>query len=185
MEHVREQVPKLTGLLTTGSYLIVLVVIMGLVPSTLFPQAPATILSVIPHLLAGISVLAIGTILAGVHAIRSREIARHRLLMIGAFGLFGLFLTLDLYRLTVAGPTQFTGPVAVERYIYLPLLAVHVLCALLTFPTVYYALLVGISTPVDQLPSTTHSRAGKIAGTLWIVTFGQGLVIYVMLHQLW
>jgi len=185
MEHVREQVPQLTGLLTTGSYLIVLVVIMGVVPSTLFPQAPATILSVVPHILAVISILTIGTILAGVHAIRGGHIARHRLLMIGAFGLFGLFLTLDLYRLTVVGPTSFTGPTAIETYVYLPLLAVHVLCALVTFPAVYYALLVGISTPVEQLPSTNHSRVGKIAGALWVVTFAQGLVIYAMLHLLW
>lgn len=185
MEHVRERVPHLTGLLTTGSYLIVLVVIMGLVPSTLFPAAPASMLSVIPHILAAISVLAIGTILAGVHAIRTGNIARHRLLMIGAFGLFGLFLTTDFYRLTVVGPTQFTGPAVVETYVYLPLLAVHVLCALLTFPTVYYALLVAISTPVDRLRSTNHSRVGTVAVALWLITFGQGLVIYAMLHLLW
>ena len=105
--------------------------------------------------------------------------------MIGTFGLFGLFLTVDSYRLTVAGPTSFTGPAAVETYVYLPLLAVHVLCALLTFPAVYYALLVGITIPVDRLPSTKHSRVGTVAGALWLVTFGQGLVIYAMLHLLW
>ncbi|MBX0303406.1 DUF420 domain-containing protein [Haloarcula salinisoli] len=185
MQQARHHVPQLTGALTAVSFAIVLVVIAGAVPSTLFPRAPTAVMAVIPHAIATVSAVAIGTILGGLRAIRAGNIDRHRTLMVVSFLLFGLFLTVDFYRLAVVGPTAFAGPAVVETYLYLPLLVSHAVVALLTFPAVYYALLVGVTTPRGALPATGHARAGRVAAACWLLTFGSGLVIYAMLHLLW
>jgi putative membrane protein len=185
MQQARHHVPQLTGALTAVSFAIVLVVIAGAVPSTLFPRAPPTVMAAIPHAIAGVSALAVGTILAGLRAIRAGDVERHRALMVVSFVLFGLFLTVDFYRLAVVGPTAFAGPAVVETYLYRPLLAGHAVVALLTFPAVYYALLAGLTNPVAALPATDHARVGRAAAVLWLLTFGSGLVIYAMLHHLW
>ncbi|MDS0258940.1 DUF420 domain-containing protein [Haloarcula sp. S1CR25-12] len=185
MRQVRHRVPEFAGLLTAVSFAIVLVVIAGAVPPALFPRAPPAVMNAIPHAIAGVSALAIGTILAGLRAIRAGNVERHRNLMVASFALFGLFLTVDFYRLAVVGPTAFAGPAVVETYVYLPLLVGHAVLALSTFPAVYYAFLLGLANPVAALPATDHARAGRVAATLWLLTFGTGLVIYVMLHLLW
>ena len=185
MQQARHHVPQLTGALTAVSFAIVLTVIAGAVPSTLFPRAPPEVMAATPHALAGVSAVAIGTIIAGLRAIRAGNVERHRTLMAVSFCLFGLFLTVDFYRLAVVGPTTFAGPAVVETYLYLPLLVGHAVVALLTFPAVYYALLVGVTNPVAALPATRHARVGRVAAALWLLTFGSGLVIYAMLHHFW
>lgn len=185
MHLAQRRVPALTGLLTGGSFLVVAAVILGAVPSTLLPRAPAPVMGLIPHAIAAVSALAIGTIAAGVVAIRREQVTRHRTLMLASLALFGLFLTVDFYRLTVVGPTAFAGPSVVETYVYRPLLVAHVAAALLTFPAVYYALLVGLTTPTPELPATRHRRAGRVAASLWLTAFGTGLGIYAMLHLAW
>jgi len=185
MHQVRGRVPELTGLLTAVSVAIVLVVIAGAVPPTLFPRAPSAVMAAIPHVLGAVSLLAVVTITAGVRAIRRDDVERHRTLMLSSFALFAGFLTLDFYRLAVVGPTTFDGPPVVETVVYLPLLAVHGLLALLTFPAVYYALLSGLTNPRSALSTTRHARIGRAAAALWLCTFGSGLVIYAMLHLLW
>ena len=185
MQQARHYVPQFTGALTAVSFAIVLVVIAGAVPSTLFPQAPPAVMAVVPHALAAVSAVAIGTILAGLRAVRTGNLDRHRTLMVVTFALFGLFLTVDFYRLVAVGPMTFSGPAVVETYLYLPLLAGHAVVALLTFPAVYYTLLVGVTTSRGALPATRHARVGRVAAALWLLTFGSGLVIYVLLHHAW
>jgi len=182
MQQARHHLPELTGLLTAVSFAIVLVVIAGAVPSNVFPRAPPAVMMVIPHALAGVSAVAIGTILGGLRAIRTGNVDRHRTLMVTSFGLFALFLMVDFYRLAVVGPTAFAGPAVVETYLYLPLLFGHAVISLLTFPAVYYALLLGVTAPRAALPATHHARAGRVAASLWLLTFGTGLTIYGMLH---
>jgi len=93
-----------------------------------------------------LSAIAIGTITVGWRAIRRGEIDRHRAAMVLLFGLFASFLALYLYRLTVTGgPQDFPGPAAVEQFVYLPILAVHILLAIVCIPLVYYALLLARS----------------------------------------
>lgn len=185
MFDVREQVPALTGLLTVVSLALVFGAVGGAIPAAALPHAPDTVLSAIPHVNALVSALAIVTIVAGVRAIRNGNVERHRQLMITTFGLFVTFLVLYLYRVTLEGPTDFTGPAAVETYVYLPILAIHILLAIVAIPTVYYVLLLAASYPVAELAETNHPRAGKLAATLWLVSFSLGIVVYAMLYVLW
>jgi len=86
---------------------------------------------------------------------------------------------------TLEGPTDFAGPAAVETYVYLPLLAIHILLAIVAIPAVYYTLLLAASYPVSELGRTNHPRAGKLAASLWLISFTLGVVVYAMLYLVW
>lgn len=182
-QQVRNHVPELTALLTIVSLALVFGAVLGALPDALLPRFDSLI-GVIPHANAAISLAAIGTILYGVNSIREGHIERHRRAMLASTGLFGLFLVLYLYRVTLVGPTSFPGPGTVEQFVYLPILAVHILLAIVCIPFVFYALLLAGSHPVPELPETNHPRAGKIAATLWLISFSLGFVVYLLLHVL-
>jgi putative membrane protein len=185
MFDVRERVPALTAVLTVVSLALVFGAVGGAIPSVLLPRAPDSVLEAIPTVNALISAAAIAGIVAGIRAIRRGEVDRHRKLMVATFGLFVAFLVLYLYRVTLVGPTDFAGPAVVETYVYFPLLAIHILLAIVAIPAVYYTLLLAVSYPVSELSQTNHPRAGKVAATLWLVSFSLGIVVYAMLYLLW
>ncbi|WP_254768965.1 DUF420 domain-containing protein [Salinilacihabitans rarus] len=179
----RDRVPTLTAILSLVSLALVFGAAGGAIPADWLPRAPDAVIEAIPHVNAAISLAAIGTILAGWRAIRRGNVARHRRLMVATVVLFGTFLVLYLYRLTMlGGPSTFPGPDAVRLYFYLPLLAVHVLLAIVCIPLVYYALLLAWTHSVPDLRRTAHARIGRVAASLWLVSFSLGVVVYVLLH---
>lgn len=185
MFEVRERVPELTGILTVVSLALVFGAVGGAIPSVFLPRAPDSVISAIPHVNAVVSAAAIGTIVTGVRAIRNGRISRHRRLMLATFTLFVTFLVLYLYRVTLVGPTEFAGPAVFETYVYFPLLAIHIVLAILAIPLVYYTLLLAASHPITELPQTNHLRAGRLAASLWLISFTLGIVVYAMLYVVW
>jgi len=185
MISVRERVPSLTAVLTVVSLALVFGAVGGAIPSALLPRAPDSVLGAIPTVNALVSAAAIGTIVAGIRAIRRGNVERHRQLMVATFALFVTFLVLYLYRVTLIGPTEFAGPAVVETYVYFPILAIHILLAIVAIPAVYYTLLLAASYPVSELARTNHPRAGKVAATLWLISFSLGIVVYLMLYVVW
>jgi putative membrane protein len=185
MFDVREQVPALTGVLTVVSLALVFGAVGGAIPSAILPRAPDTVIAAIPRVNALISAAAIVTIVAGIRAIRNGDVTRHQQLMVTTFVLFVTFLVLYLYRITLEGPTDFAGPAAVETYVYFPILAIHILLAIVAIPAVYYVLLLAASYPISELAATNHPRAGKLAATLWLISFSLGIVVYAMLYLVW
>lgn len=181
----RDRVPELTGLLTAVSLALVFGAVLGVIPATALPHAPDWFLAAIPHLNAAVSVVAILTILVGLRAIRNGDVARHRVAMLTALVLFAVFLGLYLYRVSIEGTTSFGGPAPVGTYVYLPVLAVHMLLAIVCIPLLYYVLLLALTRPVSELGSTAHPRVGRIAASLWLVSFVLGTVVYLLLYQLW
>jgi putative membrane protein len=99
-----------------------------------------------------------------------------------SFALFATFLVLYLYRVSLLGPTDFPGPAAVEQFVYLPLLGVHVLLAIVCVPLLYYVLLVAATRPVSEVYGSLHPRVGRVAASLWLVSFTLGVVVYTMLY---
>jgi putative membrane protein len=183
MQHrVREHVPATTGLLTAVSLVLVFGAALGAIPGGALPHAPAWVVDAIPHANAVVSALAIGTIVGGVRAIRRGRVERHRRLMLTTFALFAVFLLLYLYRIVLEGPATFPGPEAVYGYVYLPVLAIHILLAVLTIPLVYYALLLAWTRSVSELASTRHATVGRAAAALWLISFTLGEVVYAMLY---
>lgn len=180
--HVRERVPALTAVLTLVSLALVVGAVRGYVPAGVLPRAPDVVLEAIPTVNAVVSAVAIVVILAGLRAIRERNVERHRRLMLTGFVLFVTFLVLYLYRVSLVGPTHFGGPGWVETYLYLPVLVVHMGLAIVCLPLLYYVLLLAYSYPVAELSGTAHPRVGGVAAVLWLVSFTLGIFVYLLLY---
>jgi putative membrane protein len=178
----RNHVPALTGLLSVVSLALVFGAVLGVVPDGALPRAPDGVIDAIPHLNAAISVLAIGTIASGWHAIRRGAVRRHRALMVVSLALFVAFLALYLYKVALEGPTAFPGPDMIYQFVYLPILAVHILLAIVCIPLLYYVLLLALTRPIEEIPLTNHPRIGRIAASLWLISFALGVVVYLLLY---
>lgn len=182
----RFRVPLLTAVLSVVSLALVFSAAGGMIPPSAVPRAPSWLLAAIPHVNAAISLTAIVTIALGWRSIRAGRVDRHRLAMLGAFGLFVGFLALYLYRLVaLGGPASFPGPATVERFVYLPVLAVHILLAVVCLPLLYYVLLLAMTRSVGELRRTRHAAVGRIAAALWVVSFALGVVVYLMLYHVY
>ena len=176
--HVRE----LTALLTVVSLALVFGAALGAVPRTVLPRAPDAVFAAIPHVNAVISTVAIVTILLGVRAIRAGNWRRHRAFMLASLALFVGFLALYLYKVSMEGPTPFPGPATIDRFVYLPTLAIHIVLAIVCLPLLYYVALLALTHSVSELRGTAHARFGRIAASLWLVSFVLGNVVYALLY---
>jgi putative membrane protein len=179
-----EHVPALTAVLSAVSLALVFGAALQRLPVGALPT-PQPLLAAVPHVNAVISLVAIGTISLGVREIRRGNVGRHRRLMVASFGLFALFLGLYLYRVAVVGPNEFPGPATIRSFVYLPVLVVHIALAVVCVPFVFYALLIAGTRPVSEIYETRHRTAGRVAATLWLISFSMGLVIYTMLYHVY
>ena len=179
---VRTRVRLVTAFLTLVSLALVFGAVGGVVPRTKVPEAPFVFVALIPHLNAMLSVTGIAAILAGWWWIRQGNVADHRRAMLTALAIFATFLGLYLYRVALRGPTPFIGPDVLYTYLYLPILIVHMTLAIVCIPLLYYVVLIGLTHPVEEIPSTPHPRVGRIAALLWMTSFALGLVVYVLLY---
>lgn len=178
---IGDHAPALATVLGIASAALVVAAVRGALPLDALPKSEPLI-DVIPHLNAAISLVAVGTILAGVRAIRRGNVDRHRRRMLSAFALFVAFLVLYLYKVALAGTTDFGSDGAVYTFVYLPVLAVHMLLAIVSLPLLYYVLLVAYSHPTSELPETPHPRVGRVAASLWGISFVLGIVVYLLLY---
>ena len=177
-----DRVPELTGVLSVLSLVLVFAAALGAMPRALLPRASPAVFAAIPHVNAVVSTVAIGTIVAGVAFARRGEYRRHRAMMVASLVLFATFLALYLYKVSIQGPAPFPGPDPVYRFVYLPLLAVHVLLAVVCVPLLYYVALLAATRPIAEVFGTRHRRVGRVAASLWLVSFVLGNVVYAMLY---
>lgn len=181
----RDHVRGLTAVLTLVSLALVFGAALGAVPRTVLPRASDAVFALIPHVNAVVSTVAIVTILLGVRAIRRGNWRRHRALMLTSLALFVAFLALYLYKVSIQGPAPFPGPDAVYQFVYLPMLAVHVLLAIVCLPLLYYVVLLAATRSVAELRRTAHARVGRVAAALWLVSFVLGNAVYAFLYVLY
>lgn len=180
---VREHVPSVAAVLSAVSLTFVLGTAGGLVPGSLLPRLEPLV-AAIPHVNAALSLAAIAVIATGWRSIRAGDVRRHRRAMLSGFALFAAFLVLYLYRVAILGPTPFDGPTWVEVAIYYPVLAIHIVLAIVCVPLLYYVALLGLTTPVSTIPETRHPRLGRVTAALWLTSFGLGLLVYGLLYLL-
>lgn len=180
----RDRVRELTAVLSVVSLAVVFGTAGGLVPSGLLPRN-AALVEAIPHLNAALSATALLTIAAGVRAVKAGNIDRHRAAMVATTVLFLGFLALYLYRIALEGPSDFPGPETVYQFVYLPVLGIHILLAVVSIPFVYYVLLLATTRPIAAIRQSPHPRIGRVAATLWFVSFALGIVVYAMLYVLY
>ena len=178
----RDHVPALTGLLSAISLALVFGAVLGALPAGTLPRAPAGVVDAIPQINAAVSLVAIGTIATAWRAIRRGNVERHRALMLTSLVLFVAFLALYLYKVALEGPAAFPGPETIYQFVYLPILGIHITLAVVCVPLLYYVLLLALTRPIEELPRTNHRRVGRIAASLWLVSFALGVVVYAMLY---
>lgn len=179
---VRDHVPGATAALSVVSLALVFGAVLGYIPQSLLPRASDGFVAAIPHVNAVLSTTAIVTIVLGVRAIRRGDVTRHRAFMLATLGLFVAFLVLYLYRVVLEGPSDFPGPATVYQFVYLPTLAVHILLAIVCIPLLYYVLLLAVSRPVEDIYGTRHRTVGRVAASLWLISFFLGDVVYALLY---
>jgi putative membrane protein len=178
----RDRVPELTAILSLVSLALVFGSVLGAIPRGAIPRAPEPVLAAIPHVNAAISALAIVTIAAGVAFARRGAFRNHRAMMLLSAALFAAFLVLYLYKVALEGPAEFPGPETVYRRVYLPLLAIHILLAIVCIPLLYYVILLATTRPISALRDTAHARVGRVAAGLWLVSFVLGNAVYALLY---
>lgn len=172
----------LTAVPSVLAIALVLVAVLRIVPPSVLPRAPAPLVAAIPVVNAIVSLLAIGTILTGWRRIRADDVAGHRRYMLASLALFGVFLVGYLYRVALVGPTQFTGPALIRRFVFLPVLAVHVALAVIAIPLLAFVVVLAADRPVAGLYGSAHPRVGRVAATLWLAAFLLGVVVYALLY---
>ncbi len=177
----RDRVRELTALLSVVSLGLVFSAVGGVVPAGVLPRV-SPLVAAVPHVNAVVSLAAIGTITYGLLSVRRGRVASHRRAMLASLALFVTFLVLYLYRIALEGPTPFPGPEPVYRFVYLPTLGVHILLAIACIPLLYYVVLLALTHNVADIPETPHPRVGRVAATLWLVSFTLGLVVYLLLY---
>ena len=153
-------------------------------PATLSPDL-ARLVRIAPHLIALINATALVMLLRGRSAIRAGHVASHRRFMLTAAVLISAFLVLYVTRVALGGTKAFPGPAAVRLYLYLPMLAVHILLSIVSVPLVIFNLLVGLSRPAAVVGATAHPRVGRAAVALWSVSLVLGIGVYALLNLLY
>ncbi|WP_323192962.1 DUF420 domain-containing protein, partial [Halostella sp. PRR32] len=82
---------EVTAVLSVVSLALVFAAARQAIPGSVLPGAPAWVLDLVPHVNAGISLVAIVCIVLGVREARAKRFDAHRRYMLAAFGLFVAF----------------------------------------------------------------------------------------------
>lgn len=118
-------------------------------------------------------------LLLGYRAIRARKIDRHRKLMLSAAATSTLFLVCYLVYHAAVGSVRFTGQGPV-RTVYFAILLTHTVLAAAIVPMVLRTLYLGL-----KRRDETHRRLARWTFPLWVYVSVTGVVIYLMLYQLY
>jgi len=149
-----------------------------------FPTISNETVILLSDAIAVVNTAALTAIVAGVYFIRTDQIRKHRAAMLSAFGLILAFLV--LYLLKVGG--GFEKSILVEGpvyYVYLIMLAIHILLSAVSVPVVVHAVVLGLSHTTEELRQTAHAKVGRIAVAAWGLSLFLGIVTYVMLNHIY
>ncbi len=115
----------------------------------------------------------------GYRAIRARKIDRHRALMLAAASTSAVFLVCYLVYHAAVGSVRFTGQGPV-RLVYFTILTTHTILAAAIVPMVLRTLYLGLKRRDEK-----HRRLARWTFPLWLYVSVTGVVIYLMLYQLY
>jgi len=181
-EAVKERPGVATAVLSVAGYAVVVATFSGALP---YPDITLDTVNLLTHAIAGVNTVTFLTILAGWRWIRRGEVRKHRAAMLSAFGLILVFLVLYMFKVGGGGTKEFVGPTLVRNYVYLPMLAVHLLLSILAVPVVIHAAVLGVSHTPGELRDTVHARVGRIAAASWAISLFLGVVTYLMLNHVY
>ena len=133
----------------------------------------------LPAVNATLNAAATVLLVVGWGLIKARREAAHKCVMLTAFGVSTLFLICYLiHHVHIGGSVPFAGPPKV-RTVYLVILATHVVLA----ATVPFLAIVTIVRGIRQ-EREKHRRVARWTWPIWLYVSVTGIVVYVMLYQL-
>jgi putative membrane protein len=130
----------------------------------------------LPALNAILNGLSATALLVGYTFIRARKIAAHRASMITAFLFSTLFLVSYILHHYLHGDVRYPVHAAL-RSVYLPLLASHILLAVIALPLVLVTFFFSLSGRFPQ-----HRKVARWTFPLWLYVSVTGVITYVMLR---
>ena len=131
--------------------------------------------SALPRLNAFLNSTCTVLLFAALWFIKRKEIARHRITMLTAFGTSLLFLvTYVIYHWFKAGPKEYLGEFST---IYYFILISHIILAVFIIPLALITLYRGWNMQVEK-----HKKIARITYPIWLYVSITGVVIYLMLY---
>ncbi len=132
-----------------------------------------TFLPALNAMLNGLSAVAL---LIGYTFIRARRIKAHRAAMITAFGFSTLFLLGYILHHALHGDVRYPVHAAL-RSVYLPLLASHIILAIVALPMILAAFFFSLNGRIPQ-----HRRVARWTLPLWLYVSITGVITWAMLR---
>jgi putative membrane protein len=130
----------------------------------------------LPALNALLNGLSATALLIGYTFIRAHRIKAHRAAMLTAFGFSTLFLVSYIAHHALHGDVRYPVHAAL-RGVYLPLLASHIILAIVTLPLVLVTFFFSLSGRIPQ-----HRKVARWTFPLWLYVSVTGVVTYAMLR---
>ena len=130
----------------------------------------------LPALNALLNGLSATALLIGYIFIRARRMAAHRAAMITAFGFSTLFLVSYILHHALHGDVRYPVHAAL-RSVYLPLLASHILLAMVALPLILATFFFSLSGRIPQ-----HRKVARWTFPLWLYVSVTGVITYAMLR---
>lgn len=130
----------------------------------------------LPALNAILNGLAATALLIGYTFIRARKIKAHRTAMLTAFGFSTLFLVSYILHHALHGDVRYPA-YAAWRSVYLPLLASHIILAIVALPLVLVTFFFSLTGRIPQ-----HRKVARWTFPLWLYVSVTGVITYVMLR---
>jgi putative membrane protein len=139
--------------------------------------ASSTQYAFLPALNALLNGLSATALLIGYTFIRARRINAHRASMITAFVFSTLFLVSYILHHALHGDVRYPAH-ATLRFVYLPLLASHILLAVVALPLVLVTFFFSLTGRIPQ-----HRKVARWSFPLWLYVSVTGVVTYMMLRM--
>jgi putative membrane protein len=138
--------------------------------------AASTSYAFLPALNALLNGLSATALLIGYTFIRAHRVSSHRAAMITAFGFSTLFLVSYIAHHALHGDVRYPVHAAL-RSVYLPLLASHIVLAIVALPLVLVTFFFSLTGRIPQ-----HRKIARWTFPLWLYVSITGVVTYAMLR---
>jgi putative membrane protein len=180
-----------------GKYTLIILVISVIIPLAvamllLMPEKinmQGEWVRILPHLNGLINTLTAGLLLVGFIFIKSGKIKQHKISMLSAFTLGVIFLiSYAIYHSTsdstVFGDINGNGNLELNessgigglRYIYLVILASHIILAIVVVPFVLFSIYYALTSRFDM-----HKKTVRYTLPVWLYVSITGVVVYLMI----
>ena len=130
----------------------------------------------LPALNALLNALSAAALLIGYIFIRAKRIQAHRAAMIAAFAFSTLFLVSYIFHHALHGDVRYPVHAAL-RSVYLPLLASHILLAIVALPLVLVTFFFSLTGRIRE-----HRKVARWTFPLWLYVSVTGVVTYILLR---